>query len=224
MRTVETTVYKYDELSDEAKAKAREWWRESEMSSGDNYFAETPIDDFLEVGAALGFTFSPANSNRQPRKPRDAVYFSGFWSQGDGASFDASWSANALNVDKVRAILADRPAAFERDGKTERCESNVRLRAILEIFLDIAAADPTASASVRRAHHSHFMHIEYDSEREEERDARSPGDDFTEACRNFASWLYRTLESEYEYLMSDECVSETIVANEYEFEEDGTRY
>lgn len=59
MRTIQTNVYTYDELSDDAKEKARDWFREG--SAGDDFFSETPIDEFLEIGAALGFTFSPAN-------------------------------------------------------------------------------------------------------------------------------------------------------------------
>lgn len=36
-------------------------------------------------------------------------------------------------------------------------------------------------------------------------------------------WIYRALEAEYEYQDSDGQVDETIKANEYEFEEDGSR-
>jgi hypothetical protein len=36
-------------------------------------------------------------------------------------------------------------------------------------------------------------------------------------------WMYRQLEAEYEYLTSDEAITETIRSNEYEFTEDGRR-
>ena len=35
--------------------------------------------------------------------------------------------------------------------------------------------------------------------------------------RDLMKWLYKTLETEYDYLNSDEQVDETIKANEYEF-------
>jgi hypothetical protein len=40
---------------------------------------------------------------------------------------------------------------------------------------------------------------------------------------DLASWLYDQLHAEYDYQNSDECVDESIEANEYEFDEDGDR-
>jgi hypothetical protein len=34
-------------------------------------------------------------------------------------------------------------------------------------------------------------------------------------------WLYRSLESSYNYLISEEAIKETIIANEYDFYENG---
>lgn len=39
--------------------------------------------------------------------------------------------------------------------------------------------------------------------------------------RAFADWIYRQLETEYDYQNSDEQVDESIIANEYEFTEEG---
>ena len=36
--------------------------------------------------------------------------------------------------------------------------------------------------------------------------------------------IYRALKEEYEYLTSDECIAESLEANELEFMEDGTRF
>lgn len=46
-----------------------------QASTNDDFFAETPIDEFLDIGKALGFAFAPATPNRQPRKPCDAIYW-----------------------------------------------------------------------------------------------------------------------------------------------------
>lgn len=48
-------------------------------------------------------------------------------------------------------------------------------------------------------------------------------DNLIEALTDFNSWIFKSLEKEYEYLMSDESVDESIKANEYEFTEDGER-
>ena len=39
--------------------------------------------------------------------------------------------------------------------------------------------------------------------------------------RDFAQWIYDGLEAEYEYRQSDEVIDEAMIANEYEFTEDG---
>jgi len=41
--------------------------------------------------------------------------------------------------------------------------------------------------------------------------------EFLEAFRDLARWLYKTLENEYDYLLSDEYIDETIRCNEYTF-------
>ena len=43
----------------------------------------------------------------------------------------------------------------------------------------------------------------------------------TEALRDLARWLYRRLESEFEYLTSEQAVDEAITANGYTFVENG---
>ena len=42
-----------------------------------------------------------------------------------------------------------------------------------------------------------------------------------EPPNDFAHWVYRTLEKEYEYLDSDEHVDEMLTINEYEFTAEG---
>jgi hypothetical protein len=85
-RIVETTVFRLDELSDGAKEKARAWYREA--ASFDDWH-ECVFDDFEAVCAILGVRLKTravrlfGGGTRQ--KP--CIWFSGFWSQGDGASY-----------------------------------------------------------------------------------------------------------------------------------------
>jgi hypothetical protein len=46
----------------------------------------------------------------------------------------------------------------------------------------------------------------------------------TEALRDLARWLYRSLEKEWDYQFSDEAADEAIRANEYTFTVDGRRF
>jgi len=55
------------------------------------------------------------------------------------------------------------------------------------------------------------------------RDIGSTEDDIKKALRDFADWIYRQLEREYEYQTSDEQADEAIRANGYTFTEYGKR-
>jgi hypothetical protein len=45
--------------------------------------------------------------------------------------------------------------------------------------------------------------------------------EFRDLMRDFADWIYKGLEAEYDYRMSDEAVDEAMEVNEYEFTEEG---
>lgn len=218
-RVIETTVYTYDELEPKAQEKARDWFRES--SASDNFFAESVVEDFVTIAKACGLSLGSLHSKRES----DAVYWSGFSSQGDGASFDASWHAANVNV---APILADYPAKYtDADGNEQESRGNARLHPILKGFAALAAQYPEASGTVVKLHKYHnlvceFNVYEFNSEIEEI-DAAEASDTFKELCSDLANWLYRTLETEYEYQNSDEVVADNIRANEYEFTAEGER-
>jgi hypothetical protein len=50
MRTIETNVYKFDELSDAAKERARDWFREA--SAGDT--PDCALDDAVTIAGLMG--------------------------------------------------------------------------------------------------------------------------------------------------------------------------
>src|SRR5262245_18690549 len=98
-RVIQTTVYTYTELSDKAKAKAREWYRN--VSAGDNAFADSLTcngGDFETVAKLCGWTIDPCKQ----RKGALAIYWSGFWSQGDGLHFLGKWQADAVDIRKLK--------------------------------------------------------------------------------------------------------------------------
>ena len=69
-KVIEVEVFKYDELSDSAKAKARDWY----IEGMDYEWWEGVYESVKEDGYELGFCV-------------DDIRFSGFCSQGDGASW-----------------------------------------------------------------------------------------------------------------------------------------
>ena len=55
-QTREVTVYTFDELSERAKDRAREWYREAQ--SYDDNFAEFIIEDFVKIAEMIGVTLT----------------------------------------------------------------------------------------------------------------------------------------------------------------------
>ena len=209
--TVET-LYAFDELTDEAKETARNWYRDA--SAGDDFWSECTLDGIADAGRALGIDFDYKHARR-------AIWFSGFSSQGDGASYEGTWHASDIEPGKVAA-------EWTGDDK-----SGAELRRIAAGLEDIARQYPDSRASVSSGRY-HNLSIDCDMgdsdtlpDGGDDPDALAdwrdtfPADDLAELLRDFAHWAYRALESEYEYQNSDEQIDESIRCNEYEFTEEG---
>lgn len=220
MRTIETTVYQFDELSEAAKEKAREWFRRGQ--DGDNYFAESVIEDAEQCAEFIGVEFDKrtvrlcgGGTRQEP-----CVYWSGFSSQGDGACFEGSWRADRVKPAKLK----------------EHAPEDKELHRIAAEFESLAKKFPQAAFRVKhRGHYSHKYCTEFDFQfpddnegedwPEEKRDAwNKVCDNLKEAARDFMEWIYDQLEKEHEYRNEDEQIDEAIRINEYEFTAEGERF
>ena len=191
-RIHETTLYKFDELSTEAKETAISSFQEDE-----DYLAydwhEYTISDFKTILELIGYYDI-------------TCYFSGFWSQGDGACFSAKFSRNKRCLEKVKSYC---PKEEEILNIVEKIQYEIPLREEYKI-----------------KHSGHYYH-EYctnvyylgDNEKAEQLDER-----FLELSRELMSILYKKLNDEYDYLNSSEAIIEHIKSNDYEFTEHGTLY
>jgi hypothetical protein len=192
---IKTTVYQYDELTPEAQEKARDWFRSA--SEGDNFYSEYVTEDATTIGALMGITI-------------DNVYWSGFWSQGDGACFIGSYR---YTKGATKAIKAYAPQDKELHRIAEELQSLQRKN-----FYSLTAR----MAHRGRYQHSGCMSVDVEDSRDQYR--ATPEDDLTQLMRDFADWIYKQLKSAYEYDNSDESVSKNIRCNEYTFTESGKRY
>ena len=196
MRVIETKAYKFNELDDSAKEKAREWWREKGL---DYEWWDSVYDDYHEKITSAGFGVGK-------------MYFSGFWSQGDGAMFEY----DSLN-DKLLRDFAD----------------TLNLTPMRKQWLVTQGYISGSGRQSGHYHHekscSHNVTIESNFQSS---DAETFADwicefqmDFEEFIEekyvDLASDLYKSLEKEYDWLMSDEHVDETIGINHYEFTKEG---
>lgn len=222
-RTKETTVYQFDELSDRAKAKARDWYREGLESSD---YADHVIEDATRIGSIIGIEFKthPVKLMGGTTRHDPSVYWSGFSSQGDGACFEATYSYQKGSVAKL--------AAEAPPGEGDDFKGNNTINQIAKGLADLQKAHGyklMAYVSARgNSSHSSSMTVDVykgDTDLETSANPRdfAAGAEVTQLLRDFADWIYQQLEAEYEYQTSDETVDEMIRANEYEFDEDGHR-
>ena len=174
------------------------------------------VDDFSNICRILGVDLGV----NEPR-------FRGFYSQGDGASWAGTYRPERLDfVSHTHVPVYDRAPAEIRsyapqDGELHRIADELCLLA--RIYY------PTF-ADVSRIHdrYAHEMTMHLSSTEPyvgggwvDWSDLEAPDeiictveDTLLDLFRDLARWLYRQLETEYDYLTSDEAVAETLEANE----------
>ena len=210
--TITKTVFNFDELSDSAKDKAREWYRNA--SAGDSFFAESVIDDAVTCAKLIGIDIDrrPARTaSGTPTLGEPKVYWSGFSSQGDGACFEGNYR---YVKGSVKAIAKHAP----KDTELQRIAREL-YRIQKQHFYSLSAE------CSQSGHYSHSgcMRVNVSDSRDERYDLSEAEDDVTQALRDFADWIYRQLEKEYEWSNADAQVDANICANEYTFDVDGNR-
>lgn len=193
MRTIETKVYNFEELSKEAQQKAIEKYSYINVEYFDWY--ESTIEVFKEQTKDFEV---------------DKVYFSGFYSQGDGAMFEYSdiskelfaEAVNSLKLPNYKKSAMIKGGYFSGSGSHSGHYSHEKC---CYHNLNFEAND---------CEHDNINDLFYTYHRELE-------DYITEKYESIARQLYRELESENDYLTSEEAIKETLIANEYEFTEEG---
>lgn len=189
----------FDALSPDVQKKILDANRDTEVRDTDwaTYTIDLFREQMLQIGVEVG-----------------EVYWSGFWNQGDGASFKGRVHLKEVitsNVFKEQyAVLADALGKFSNcstirihhqgnychEGCMQwadhdsllvepgECESELQTQVLKQFFED-------AEAQVEE-----FL------------------EDLLEFLRSKARRLYEDLEAEYEYLISDECVLENLDSSE----------
>ena len=196
-QTIETTVYLFNELPTErAKEKALEWGRENVL--WDEWYQCTTEHWENELLPKLGFT-------------NCKISFSGFWSQGDGASFVGG-------VDFLKY-----------------CDAfGVSLRPLVRKLIEKGVVSVIASIDRNSHHYYHENTVSVNWELDGLQYRHYSGNvvNYLEKicggiqaeARSKMREIYRDLEKEYEHLTSDESVKDFLESNEYTFTESGKRF
>jgi hypothetical protein len=211
MRTVETSVYDFTELTDAAKDKARTWFRETI----DHDWWDSVTDDIEQICPILGVTLatSPVRLMGGGTRQKPCIWFSGFWSQGDGACFEG------------RYAYAPRASLRIRDYAPQDTELHRIADALQRLQRDNFYQLTAVIRHRGRDCHAYCMAIDVERDSPTGHPIVNRGDDdLIEALRDLANWLYRALEREYEFLTSDEIVDEGMSANGYTFTAEGRRF
>lgn len=212
MPEITTTVYRLDKLSNAAKEKARAWYRDGGF---DYDWFEFVYDDFERICAILGVNLETRMVRRYGggtrRKP--CIWFSGFWSQGDGACFEGRYCHAKAAPRKIREYAP-------KDNELH-CIADALQAIQRRNFYQLRAAITHRG----RYCHEYCMGVAVERDSPTWQDMTSDAEDAViEAVRDLARWLYRQLEREYDDLTSDEAVDEAITANDYTFTEAGRRF
>ncbi len=153
---------------------------------------------------------------------RDVVIeFSGFWNQGDGASFTGKWStlykqaenldSELAGTDEVYTEIRALAALLKKIGKNHEWEFSIRRSPYSRYYHE-------NSVSIAEAAFFHVGLQEYTPIGERLEDA------IFAQCQNTMRAIYSSLSNVYVSLTSREAVKETLIANGYKFNAEGKIY
>lgn len=133
MKTISVNLYQFDELDDEAKKVARDWFKEDYP---DHSWWDGIFDTAKEIATHLGIEIQQ-------------LHFCGFWSQGDGACFTGTFRSADLTKTTEEFFKSEYP--------TEK-----QLHALLRRLLAVKHREDSVLKVVRSGYytHSNTMYIE----------------------------------------------------------------
>ncbi len=174
---METTVYRFYELSDKAKEEARAWYRQGGL---DYDWYDAVYDDFQQIAEIIGIRFKTRTVRLMGGGTRQepCIWFSGFCSQGDGACYEGRYE---YAKSAPAAIRAHAP----RDGELHRIADAllaVQRRNFYQLYADIDHRG--------RYHHEGSMEIVVRRDSPVCQDMTNDAEgEIDQALRDLAHWL-----------------------------------
>ena len=217
----EEKTYSFEELSPEAKKKAIQ--NHYDININYDGWSDGVIEGFKEDMAEIGI--------EDPE-----VQFSGFYSQGDGASF----TSEDIDTRKLfDAVGIESNEFLDMSTEDERRKGeNKEFYDLLDTLEDVGHLDririkpEELRVTIERIGGGRYYHentVRANVEIWDEPDGweippyfeSELSDKVTDFIRGICRKLYRDLEKDYEHLTSEEAVAETLIDNGYEFDEEG---
>lgn len=197
------TLYQFDELSDKAKERARDWYRQGRDSNDFEYI----IEDADRMAAILGIRIRRHTVKLMGGSTREdpSIWWSLGYCQSDGAWIEAMYEYSAEACAKIREEAPEDTALHAMADELHALQGAYTF----ELTASITDSDRGPMDLI-------LEHPELDVPEEAYKA-------FREIIRDFERWIYKQLRAEDEYQSADAQVDENIRGNEYEFTADGTR-
>ena len=198
---VETEVFKFNELSEEAQQTAIEklydlnvdydWW---------------DYEDATQAAACMGIEI-------------DDIWFSGFSSQGDGACFEGHYEYQEGGVKAIK----DYAPQDEKLHQIAQDLQDIQRKCFYGLYANVKQFGHYSHEYCTDIN-VYERRILRDGCESDESASIADHENIEEALRDFMRWIYKQLENQYDYLTSAEAIKESIEANDYEFTAEGKRY
>ena len=194
---VEKTVYDFDELSEKAKQNAI-------YKYAANYdWWDSVYDDFVQILEILGFDVAERGGSRK----RHNIEFSGFYHQGSYAAFSGYYYFRQ-GMSKEIKNYAPKDKELHRIAKEL---TEMQRKYFYQLSAKFTYSD----------YYGYSVDMEDGRRQYGWLDSNEPEKVFRQVLKDLSSWLYDSLQKEYEYLTSEESFKESCEANEWTFDEDG---
>ena len=217
-KTIEVEVFKYDELSESAQQKAREWY----LESMDYEWWEGVYESAIEDGKEKGFYI-------------DKIYFSGFCSQGDGASWVGQVDVRQwLEENYPDSIGLSAWCQLIQEGIVSKfsnvvannshyCHESTMQFSDVEDVADVYEDDvemilPSIFKGMEVQHLFDIIDTDPNCHLKSTEGITQA---ITESGRAYARDIYQRLREEYDYLCSEEMMLDHFNCNDYFFDSDG---
>jgi hypothetical protein len=193
------SIYSFDELSEEAKIKAIEKYRNNDHDDFD-WQAEPIIEDFSTICDILGITL----------EEKYPVSYSVGYRQSDYSSFFGQYKYKKGALSKIMEYAPK----DDRLAHIAKSLQKLQRKYFYKLSCDIARSYRGESMRIENIERSDFIELSNDDYKDIENELEI-------IFIYLAHWLYKQLCEVLDFINSDDYIKETLIANEYKFLEDG---
>lgn len=204
MKQITVNLYGIDELTQEAQKIAFEKDRYVNVEYNDWY--DDILSDFQFLAEQLGVTI-----------PISGIAFNGFYSQGDGSTFESNINLKQLIGGIATKVWQEHAPKLEFNFPANQCRKSV-LNLLQNGIIEYQLCTEKTRGYWMKFTSEYYYNGSYPNI---ESELNKVDDWITKVMECLNRYLFETLRSQYDYLTSDEAIEEFFLANETLFTKDG---